>query len=142
MGWAARCPPRRGRAPPGSRSLQEAVAMGGINGVFHYPSGEPADRALIERQSNVLRHRGPDDGDVWSDGPVAFGHRRLSIVDLSPGGHQPMPNEDQSLWVTYNGELYGWPQLKTWLAGRGHRFRGASDTEAMLHFYEEYGDRL
>ena len=115
--------------------------MCGICGVFHYREGV-ADRALVERQHQVLAHRGPDDWDVWSEGPVALGHRRLSIVDLSPGGHQPMPNEDGSLWVTYNGELYGWPELKAVLAGRGHRFRGNSDTEAVLHLYEEHGDGL
>jgi asparagine synthase (glutamine-hydrolysing) len=116
--------------------------MCGINGVFHYRDAAPADRELVARQAAVQRHRGPDDGDVWCDGPVALGHRRLSIVDLSPGGHQPMPNEDQSLWVTYNGELYGWPEIKSWLAARGHRFRGNSDTEALLHLYEEHGTGL
>jgi asparagine synthase (glutamine-hydrolysing) len=115
--------------------------MCGINGVFHYGGGE-ADRVLVERQSNLMRYRGPDDGDVWSDGPVAFGHRRLSIVDLSPGGHQPMSNEDGSVWVTYNGELYGWPEIRAELAGRGHRFHGNSDTEALLHLYEESGTGL
>ena len=115
--------------------------MCGICGVFHYRGGV-ADRALIERQQLVLAHRGPDDWDIWNEGPVALGHRRLSIVDLSPGGHQPMPNEDGSLWVTYNGELYGWPEMKSVLAARGHRFRGSSDTEALLHLYEEHGDDL
>jgi asparagine synthase (glutamine-hydrolysing) len=115
--------------------------MCGINGVFHYRGGV-ADLALIERQAGILRHRGPDDAGAWSDGDVAFGHRRLSIVDLSPGGHQPMANEDESLWVTYNGELYDWPEQRPILAARGHRFRGTSDTEALLHFYEEYGTGL
>ena len=115
--------------------------MCGICGVFHYQAGDP-DRGLVERQQRVLAHRGPDDWEVWGEGPVVLGHRRLSIVDLSPGGHQPMPNEDGSLWVTYNGELYGWPELKAVLAARGHRFRGASDTEALLHLYEEHGDGL
>jgi len=115
--------------------------MCGICGTYHYREGN-ADAALVDRQQRVLAHRGPDDWDVWSEGPVALGHRRLSIVDLSPGGHQPMPNEDESLWVTYNGELYGWPELKAVLAARGHRFRGASDTEALLHLYEEHGDGL
>ena len=112
--------------------------MCGIAGVFHYRDSGRADRELLQRQIDVLRHRGPDDQDIWCDGPVALGHRRLSIVDLSPGGHQPMPNEDESLWVTYNGELYGWPEIKSWLAARGHRFRGHSDTEALLHLYEEH----
>src|SRR5262245_16210506 len=113
--------------------------MCGIAGVFHYRDSSPVDRALVDRQIGVLRHRGPDDRDVWCEGPVALAQHRLSIVDLSPGGHQPMPNEDESLWVTYNGELYGWPEIKSWLAARGHRFRGHSDTEAVLHLYEEHG---
>jgi len=111
--------------------------MCGINGVFHYGSDARADRAMVDRQQLCQRHRGPDDWDVWCEGPVGLGHRRLSIVDLSPGGHQPMANEDGTLRVTYNGELYGWPELRAELAGRGHRFRGASDTEALLHLYEE-----
>ena len=116
--------------------------MCGINGVFHYRGDAPADPALVERQAELIRHRGPDDHGVWHDGPVALGHRRLAIVDLSPAGHQPMPNEDQSLWVTYNGELYNWPETKGTLAARGHRFRGTSDTEMLLHLYEEHGERM
>jgi asparagine synthase (glutamine-hydrolysing) len=115
--------------------------MCGIAGVFHYRDGL-ADRELVLRQTAVQKHRGPDDRDVWCEGPVALGQQRLAIVDLSPGGHQPMPNEDGSLWVTYNGELYGWPEIKSWLAARGHRFRGHSDTEALLHLYEEHELRL
>jgi asparagine synthase (glutamine-hydrolysing) len=115
--------------------------MCGICGVYHYRAGAP-DLDLVHRQQSVIRHRGPDDWEVWSEGPVALAHRRLSIVDLSPGGHQPMPNEDGSLRVTYNGELYGWPEIRSGLAARGHRFRGHSDTEALLHLYEEDGDGL
>src|SRR5262249_17274989 len=71
-----------------------------------------------------------------------LGQQRLAIVDLSPAGRQPMPNEDQSLWVTFNGELYNWPELKGVLAARGHRFRGSSDTEALLPLYEEHGEPM
>ena len=112
--------------------------MCGINGVFHYRGGA-ADPALLERQSLAQRHRGPDDRGVWHEGPAGLAFMRLSVIDLSPGGHQPMPNEDQSLWVVYNGELYGWPEIRAGLAARGHRFRGTSDTEAFLHLYEERG---
>ncbi len=115
--------------------------MCGINGVFHYGGGTP-DLALLERQRDCMVHRGPDGQGTWSEGPVALAHRRLAIVDLSPGGHQPMPNEDESLWVTFNGEIYGWPALRTILGSRGHRFRGSSDTEALLHLYEEHGDGM
>ncbi len=115
--------------------------MCGICGVYHYGGGV-ADEALLRRMADVQRHRGPDDQGFWTDGDVGFGHRRLSIIDLTPGGHQPMANEDGSVWVTYNGELYGWSELRAELASRGHRFRGTSDTEALLHFYEELGDEL
>jgi asparagine synthase (glutamine-hydrolysing) len=117
----------------------------GINGVFHYAGGV-ADRHLLERQSLAQTHRGPDDHGLWHEDAAGLAHRRLSVIDLTPGGHQPMPNEDESLWVVYNGELYGWPDIRAGLARRGHRFRGHSDTEAFLHLYEERGldmfDRL
>lgn len=116
--------------------------MCGINGVFHYRGEGAADRSLVERQMRCIAHRGPDDHAVWAEGPVALAQQRLAVVDLSPGGHQPMPNEDESLWVTYNGELYGWPEIRKDLAARGHRFRGYSDTEAFLHLYEELGTGL
>jgi asparagine synthase (glutamine-hydrolysing) len=115
--------------------------MCGINGVFHYAGGR-ADPELTQRQADLIRHRGPDDHGLWHEGPVALAQRRLSIVDLSPGGHQPMPNEDETLWVTFNGELYNWPEVKGTLAARGHRFRGSSDTEMLLHLYEEHGDGM
>jgi asparagine synthase (glutamine-hydrolysing) len=115
--------------------------MCGINGVFCYGGGRP-DRSLIERQSDALHHRGPDDSGFWSEGACALGHRRLSIVDLSPGGHQPMPNEDGSVWVTFNGELYGVDAIRRDLESRGHRFRGHSDTELLVHLYEEMGEGL
>jgi asparagine synthase (glutamine-hydrolysing) len=112
--------------------------MCGINGVFHYREGQP-DRALVERQARAQRHRGPDDRDVWVDGPFALAQRRLAIVDLSPGGHQPIGNEDGTIWATYNGEFYNWPEVKPQLLARGHRFRGHCDVEMLLHLYEEKG---
>lgn len=115
--------------------------MCGINGVFHYREGV-ADPELVRRMATAQRHRGPDDRDVWCEGPAALAQRRLSIVDLSPGGHQPMPNEDGTVWVTFNGELYNWPQVKPQLLARGHRLRGNSDTEMLLHLWEEKGPAL
>lgn len=114
--------------------------MCGITGVFHYRGDGVPDLPLLERQTRVIAHRGPDDSGLWHDGPVAFGHRRLSIVDLSPAGHQPMANEDGSVWVTYNGEIYAWPELKASLLARGHQLRGNADTQAILHLYEDHGD--
>ncbi|MCE9627841.1 MAG: asparagine synthase (glutamine-hydrolyzing) [Candidatus Eisenbacteria bacterium] len=110
--------------------------MCGINGVFHYRGGQ-ADAALVRAMALVQRHRGPDDAAVWAEGPVALGHRRLAIVDLSPGGRQPMANENGRVHVAFNGELYNWPEVMPQLAARGHTFRGRSDTEMLLHLWEE-----
>ncbi|MGE5176927.1 MAG: asparagine synthase (glutamine-hydrolyzing) [Hyphomicrobiales bacterium] len=112
--------------------------MCGIVGVFWYGGGE-ADRDLVARQAAALRHRGPDDGGLWCEGPAALGHRRLSIVDPSPGGHQPMANEDGTVVVVTNGELYNWPETAPALRAAGHRFRGTSDTEMLLHLWEDHG---
>ena len=90
----------------------------------------------------VLRHRGPDDGGVWCDGAVALGHRRLSIVDRTSAGHQPMSNEDGSVWVTCNGELYNWPETRPLLMRRGHQVRSGSDSEMLVHLWEEQGPAL
>lgn len=115
--------------------------MCGIVGVMHY-RGDQAVPELVERQAAIMKHRGPDDGGLKWEGGVAVGHRRLSIVDPSPGGHQPMTNEDGTLWLTFNGELYGWRELRRELTRRGHRFRGSSDAEILLHLYEDHGDAL
>ncbi len=93
--------------------------------------------------SETLLHRGPDDGDCFisPDRHVGLGHRRLSIVDLSAAGRQPMSNEDGTVWITYNGEVYNHAALRRELEGRGHVFRSATDTEAILHLYEDDGAR-
>lgn len=93
----------------------------------------------LESMSSVLRHRGPDDRGSFHSGPVAFGFRRLSIVDLS-GGHQPMCNEDRTVWIVFNGEIYNHTDLRPGLEKLGHRFASNSDTETIVHLYEEYGD--
>ena len=109
-------------------------------GIAGYVNGglELADRALVERMTATLRHRGPDGAGVHLDGPAALGHRRLSIIDLG-GGAQPLANEDGTVWVSYNGELYNEPELRRRLIARGHAFRTDSDTEALVHLYEEDG---
>lgn len=93
-----------------------------------------------------IAHRGPDDAGTFLDAHVGLGSRRLSIIDVSPSGHQPMTNEDASLWIAYNGEIYNFPDLRKKLLAQGHTFRSTSDTEAILHGYEEVGpgilDRL
>lgn len=112
--------------------------MCGIAGILNIdgrpvPAGEPA--AMI----SAMAHRGPDGEGIWREGNVAIGHRRLSIIDPE-GGRQPMANEDESVWITYNGELYNFLELRKGLEDRGHRFRTRSDTEVIVHAYEEWGD--
>ncbi len=97
-----------------------------------------ADRETVEGMCDQIRYRGPDDSGYYLDGRCALGMRRLSIIDLA-GGHQPIPNEDRSLWVVYNGEVYNYQDLHRDLAGRGHRFTTVSDTETLLHLHEEEG---
>lgn len=111
--------------------------MCGIAG-FVNREGEPADRDILERMIAMLAHRGPDGQGVHLDAPAALGHRRLAIIDLDTGA-QPMSNEDGSIWVSYNGELYNEPLLRAELITRGHVFRTRSDTEALVHLYEEHG---
>ncbi len=95
---------------------------------------------LLERMCDSLVHRGPDDQGFYIDGSVGFGHRRLSIIDLATG-RQPISNEDRSIWVMLNGEIYNYVELRTDLQRRGHRFATASDTEVIAHLYEERGER-
>lgn len=97
------------------------------------------DERLIESATAVLAHRGPDAGDVYVDDDVSLGHRRLSIIDLSDHGRQPMSNEDGSVWVAYNGEIYNFPELRQALQAKGHVFKSRTDTEVIVHAYEEYG---
>src|SRR6516165_9391720 len=111
--------------------------MCGIAG-FVNPAGQPADRAIAERMTLALAHRGPDGDGIYCAGPAALGHRRLSIIDVA-GGAQPMSNEDGTVWVTYNGELYNELELRTELEARGHRYCTVSDTESLVHLYEEEG---
>ena len=111
--------------------------MCGICGVFNFGTGEPADPVALKRATDAMAHRGPDDEGFHLDGPLGLGNRRLSIIDL-PGGHQPIANEDESVWITFNGEIYNYQELRPDLLARGHTFRTNSDTETILHLYEEY----
>jgi asparagine synthase (glutamine-hydrolysing) len=112
--------------------------MCGICGVVH-KDGAPVDAPALERMAAALAHRGPDDSGIEALGAVGLGHRRLSIIDLSPDGHQPMGNEDGSVRIVFNGEIYNFRELRAGLEQRGHRFRSRSDTEVILHLYEELG---
>lgn len=111
--------------------------MCGIAG--YYLRNRPADSASIEAMCDAMAHRGPDDAGIRVDGPCAIGMRRLSIIDLSTG-HQPISNEDGTLWIVFNGEVYNYQELREWLISRGHRFATHSDTETILHLYEELGE--
>jgi asparagine synthase (glutamine-hydrolysing) len=109
---------------------------------------EPISPDLISRMMGSLVHRGPDDEgslvksvgtNVGSNITIGLGHKRLSIIDLSPDGRQPLTNEDESLWLVFNGEIYNHPTLRQELIARGHRFRSQTDSEVILHLYEETG---
>src|SRR5439155_18255425 len=113
--------------------------MCGIAGFIDVERSRDNAEWLIDRMCQVIRHRGPDDQGVWVGDGAALGMRRLSIIDLA-GGHQPIFNEDQSILVVFNGEIYNYRELQKELQERGHNFRTNSDTEAIVHAYEEYGD--
>ena len=113
------------------------VAMCGIAG-FVNGRDAPADREVLARMTASLAHRGPDGDGLYVEGPVALGHRRLSIIDVA-GGAQPMANEDGAVWITYNGELYNELALRDGLRARGHVYATTCDTESIVHLYEEEG---
>ena len=116
-----------------------AKRMCGIAGIFE-PTGthHPERAAILRRMTRTLVHRGPDDEGYFVDGPVGLGFRRLSIIDLTTG-HQPLSNEDGAVWVVFNGEIYNYSDLTVELEAKGHVFRTRSDTEAIVHAYEEWG---
>ncbi len=112
--------------------------MCGMTGIFEHARREPFPEELIHRMNQTIVHRGPDDEGIFSGPGIGLGFRRLSIIDLSTG-HQPISNEDGTLWVMLNGEIYNYPELRADLESKGHRFASQSDTETIVHLYEEYG---
>ena len=112
--------------------------MCGICGIAWTPDRRPPESDVLERMMGVLVHRGPDDRGAWVDDGIAMGFRRLSIIDLA-GGHQPMSNEDGSVWIVFNGEIYNFQALRHRLEGNRHVFQTSSDTEVVLHLYEDEG---
>jgi len=112
--------------------------MCGIAGVLNLSGDRLQDPAVATRMVSCLAHRGPDEQSSLEDGPVAFGFRRLSIIDVE-GGHQPIANERKTIWTILNGEIYNFVELRDDLKGRGHNFRTQSDTEVIVHAYETYG---
>jgi len=111
--------------------------MCGIAGILEF-GRDMRDAAALRAMCNIMAHRGPDDDGFYTDGPAGIGMRRLSIVDVA-GGHQPISNEDGSLWIVFNGEIYNHLALREQLIARGHAYRTHSDTETIIHLYEEYG---
>jgi len=119
--------------------------MCGISGIFSPKKMlGPDDAALACRMAASIAHRGPDDSGCYSDPMVALSHRRLSVIDLSRNGHQPMSNEDGSVWIVFNGEIYNFAEIRQShrLVEKGHVFRSATDTEVLLHLYEELGSEM
>jgi asparagine synthase (glutamine-hydrolysing) len=113
--------------------------MCAICGIVNFNAADSVDRVVIEKMTQALAHRGPDDHGYFVEGRVGLGHRRLSIIDLS-GGQQPIFNEDESVAIIFNGEIYNYRDLAAGLASAGHTFKTRSDTETILHAYEEYGE--
>ncbi len=114
--------------------------MCGIAGIINY-SADQMDRKIMEGMIHVLRHRGPDDNGIFSDRHVLLGHVRLSIIDVA-GSKQPLSNENGTIWVTFNGEIYNYPELRKKLIAMGHHFKTLGDTETLVHLYEEYGQEM
>src|SRR5438309_215345 len=114
--------------------------MCGICGLVDF-SGVRLEPDLLDRMSDTLRHRGPDDSGVFVDGPAGLGHTRLSIIDLSPTGHQPMHDADGRYTLVYNGELYNFREIRRELETYGCRFRGTSDSEVVLQAFAIWGTR-
>lgn len=115
--------------------------MCGICGITYNHRDQQVDPNLIARMNDSIRHRGPDDSGVHINNNVGLGFRRLAIIDLSPAGHQPMTNEDGSTWIVFNGEIYNYQELRDELLAKGHEFRSRTDTETILHLWEEEGER-
>src|SRR5437773_2584809 len=112
--------------------------MCGICGQYNFANSAPVERRNIEAMTNSIVHRGPDDEGYFIDGPVGLGFRRLSIIDLA-GGHQPMTDAEETVWVIFNGEIYNFKELRRELELLGYCFRTNCDTEVIVHGYREWG---
>ena len=113
--------------------------MCGIAGSLHLREGN-ADHARLTRMITAIRYRGPDDVGVYCQGPVGLAHARLSIIDLS-GCYQPLSIHNETLWISFNGEIFNYVELRDELIKKGHRFTTSSDTEVLLRLYQEEGER-
>ena len=113
--------------------------MCGIAGIYNYATDEPVARYTLRRMTDLLYHRGPDDEGIYVEGPIGLGVRRLSIIDIA-GGRQPIFNEDGTIAIVLNGEIYNYRELRRIIETRGHRLKTKSDTETIVHLYEDYGE--
>jgi len=114
--------------------------MCGIVGIYNLTKYHPIDQSLLEHMLGLIRHRGPDESGIYCDGYIGLGNTRLSIIDLSTGS-QPIANEDKTVWIVLNGEIFNYVELRPELEAQGHRFTTTSDTEVIVHLYEQYGPR-
>jgi asparagine synthase (glutamine-hydrolysing) len=112
--------------------------MCGICGKLNFERSDSVNPALVRAMLDTIRHRGPDDEGVYTAAEVGLGHRRLSIIDLATG-HQPLSNEDGAVWIVFNGEIYNYQDLRSFLLSKGHKFKTQTDTEVIVHLYEELG---
>jgi asparagine synthase (glutamine-hydrolysing) len=115
--------------------------MCGIAGRLNFDETRPIDRERLTAMTSVVAHRGPDADGFFIGAGIGLGHRRLSIIDLSTGD-QPVANEDRTIWTVYNGEIYNFAEIRTELVSFGHHFRTNTDTEVIVHGYEQWGDRV
>src|SRR5271167_735667 len=114
--------------------------MCGICGKLMFGNEATISPALVKAMADTIRHRGPDDEGYYVSGPIGLGFRRLSIIDLQ-SGHQPLSNEDGRIWIVFNGEIYNFQELRAFLLSKGHVFKTQSDTEVIVHLYEELGPK-
>lgn len=112
--------------------------MCGITGLIHFEKDKPISKQLLKKMTDTIHYRGPDDEGFYFKENIGLGFRRLSIIDLSTG-HQPLSNEDGSIWIVFNGEIYNFLELRDNLIKQGHRFNTRTDTEVIVHLYEQHG---
>src|SRR5262249_39576139 len=122
-----------------SAGVLTGADMCGIAGRFNFNAEHRVDQQQLMAMMSVIAHRGPDAGGFYTGDGVGLGHRRLRIIDLS-AGDQPLPNEDESIWTVFNGEIYNFAELRVELESFGHRFRTHTDTEVIVHAYEQWGE--
>src|ERR1700747_2585348 len=115
--------------------------MCGIAGQFNLQRHQPVEREMIVRMARSIAHRGPDDEGFFIAGSVGLGFRRLSIIDLA-GGHQPMSDANETVWIIFNGEIYNYKELRAELQSKGHQFKTSSDTEVIIHGYKQWGSEV